>query len=373
MLDNMTGQLSPRTRYERDLLRPGFIADPAQQAAVAELQDLFERLVAHKPPSWLVRLGRLWPQSRKPECGLYLWGGVGRGKTYLMDAFYESLPFEHKQRTHFYRFMREVHRQLKIHAGASDPLEKVAAAIATKTQVLCFDEFFVTDIADAMILAGLLAALFRRGVVLVATSNIEPHNLYADGLQRERFLPTIALLQRHTKVVNVDGSTDYRLRTLESAKLYYCPLDEAADASLDQCFARLMVKGSTLRERVALKIEGRSILALREADDVVWFEFAELCDSPRSQNDYIELAREYHTVLLSNVPRFDRRTEDQARRFIILVDEFYNRCVKLILSAAVPLDTLYAGRQLKFEFERSVSRLREMQSHEYLASPHKPD
>ncbi|UHQ54825.1 cell division protein ZapE [Microbulbifer sp. YPW16] len=367
-------RLSPIERYQRDLQRPDFVADPAQEAAVEELQDLYERLCSERQAQGLwQRLQGLWQRpAREPETGLYFWGGVGRGKTYLMDAFYESLPFAEKQRTHFHRFMREVHRELKRLDGEKNPLELVADGIAARTRVLCFDEFFVSDITDAMILASLLDALFRRGVALVATSNIEPEGLYRNGLQRARFLPAIDLLRRHTRVLNVDGGTDYRLRALERAELYHCPLDAEADRSLEESFASLIVEGAEIREYEALDIEGRSIVARKEADDVAWFEFAELCDGPRSQNDYIELAREYHSVLLANVPRMDGRMENQARRFINLVDEFYDRCVKMVISAEVPVAELYQGRHLRFEFERTVSRLLEMQSREYLARPHRP-
>ncbi|GAB2522337.1 cell division protein ZapE [Microbulbifer agarilyticus] len=367
-------RLSPMARYQRDLQRPDFMEDPAQRAAVEELQDLYERLIAgEREGGLLARVRRLWGGANVPEKGLYFWGGVGRGKTYLMDAFYESLPFERKQRTHFHRFMREVHRQLKTLAGQKDPLEKVADSIAERARVLCFDEFFVSDITDAMILANLLQALFQRGVTLVATSNIVPEGLYRDGLQRARFLPAIDLLLTHTKVVNVDNGVDYRLRALEMAELYHSPLDEDADVSLKRSFNSLMVEGAEVREQVTLDIEGRPIVAVRIADDVAWFEFAELCDGPRSQNDYIELAREFHTVLLANIPQFNERTESQARRFINLIDEFYDRGVNLVASAAEPIECLYGGRQLRFEFERTVSRLQEMQSREYLAQPHRAE
>lgn len=362
---------TPEQRYRRDLETEGFQYDPAQERAVAELQALYQRLLAPPPKVglWARLTGR---QAIEPVRGLYFWGGVGRGKTYLMDNFYESLPFEQKMRAHFHRFMRRVHADLKSLSGQKNPLEQVAAGIAAEARVICFDEFFVSDITDAMILAGLLDGLFRRGVTLVATSNIEPAGLYKDGLQRARFLPAIALLEKYTQVVNVDGGVDYRLRALEQAELYYSPLDDSAREGLQAAFERLCPPGAEVREAPLLEVEGRSIRARRLADDVAWFDFAELCDGPRSQNDYIELAREFHAVLVSDVPVLGRERDDQTRRFINLVDEFYDRHVKLVLSAAVGLDQLYAGGRLSFEFQRTASRLLEMRSHEYLARPHRP-
>lgn len=366
--------VSPRDRYSSDLKQPGFQYDPAQEMVVERLQDLYERLVQrHGRRDTLLSKARAFFSRTQngPERGLYLWGGVGRGKTYLMDVFFESLPFEEKMRAHFHRFMRRVHQELKDLAGESNPLEQVAERLSKEARVICFDEFFVSDITDAMILANLLDGLFRRGVCLVATSNIVPDQLYRDGLQRERFLPAIALLKEHTEVVHVDSPVDYRLRALERAELYHCPLDDTADRSLLQSFESLVLDAEAVQSDVDLEIEGRPIRARRLADDVVWFDFPALCDGPRSQNDYIELARVYHAVLVSNVPAFTPHKDDQARRFINLVDEFYDRNVKLILSAAQPLETLYQGGRLAFEFERTVSRLLEMQSHEYLARPHR--
>jgi cell division protein ZapE len=299
-----------------------------------------------------------------------MWGGVGRGKTYLMDLFFESLPEDKRLRLHFHRFMRKVHQDLNQLQGQKNPLDLVAANFARETQVLCFDEFFVSDITDAMILAGLLEGLVKRGVSLVATSNVEPDHLYENGLQRKKFLPAIALLNQHTEVLNVDGGTDYRLRVLELAEIYHSPLDEAADKGLMNSFRSLSPDAG--ESDIDLEIEGRSIRARCSGDGVVWFDFTALCEGPRSQNDYIELARLYQTVLISSVPLFNSEKEDQARRFISLVDEFYDRNVKLILSASVPIESLYEGSRLTFEFQRTASRLWEMQSHEYLAREHRP-
>ena len=369
-------QSTPRQRYQRDLKRDDFTYDSTQEQAVEHLQGLYDRLLARhqeKPTGLLGRLASGWRKPAvEPERGLYFWGGVGRGKTYLMDNFYESLPFERKMRTHFHRFMRRVHAELRSLDGEKNPLEVVAERLSGEARVICFDEFFVSDITDAMILANLLDGLFKRGVSLVATSNIIPDGLYKDGLQRARFLPAIALLNQHTEVVNVDGGVDYRLRALEQAELYHHPLDTAADESLQASFESLVPDKEEIRANVELEIEGRVLTARFEAEDVVWFDFAELCDGPRSQNDYIELAREYHAVLVSDVPELGGIKDDQARRFLNLVDEFYDRSVKLIISAAVPLQQIYAGGRLNFEYDRTVSRLLEMQSHEYLARAHKP-
>jgi cell division protein ZapE len=294
---------------------------------------------------------------------------VGRGKTYLVDTFHDCLPFERKLRVHFHRFMQRVHAELGDLEGEKNPLEKVADRLAEQAVVICFDEFFVTDIGDAMILGGLMEALFARGVTLVATSNIEPHKLYDNGLQRQRFLPAIALIEQYTEVVNVDAGIDYRLRTLEQAELYHYPLDAAADVSLGESFERLAPEPGHHWERI--EVNGRYITCRCLADDVAWFDFAELCDGPRSQNDYIELARVFHAVLISGVPQFTPEHNDQARRFVNLVDEFYDRNVKLVLAAEAPLLELYAGGRLEFEFQRTVSRLQEMQSHDYLAREHR--
>ncbi len=264
-----------------------------------------------------------------------------------------------------------MHGDLTRLAGQRNPLERVADALAQEARVLCFDEFFVSDIGDAMILGELLSHVFERGVTLVATSNVAPRALYANGLQRARFLPAIDALERHTEVLNLDGGTDYRLRLLEQAQTYYSPLGESADALLAERFAALAPNRASVEDDVELEIEGRPIRCRRCADDVAWFAFAALCDGPRSQNDYIELARLYHAVLVSDVPVFDARAEDQARRFISLVDEFYDRNVKLIVSAAAPVETLYRGSRVAFEFERTRSRLLEMRSHDYLSRTHR--
>jgi cell division protein ZapE len=365
----MTGPLALyRLRVERGELA----ADAAQEKAAAALQRLYDdlTLTGAPPRGWRRRIAQLAGRSSKPVRGLYLWGGVGRGKTLLMDLFFAALPFDDKLRQHFHRFMASVHDHLKDLREREDPLELVADRLASETRIICFDEFAVTDIADAMILGTLFAALFRRGVTLAATSNIEPGQLYREGLQRQRFLPTIELLRRHTEIVHVDGSADYRLRVLERANVFQIPSGAEADARLAEFFDAIAPdEGDHGR---ALELLGRRIDYLSAADGVIWFDFAAICDGPRSQDDYIELSRLYQTVLVSNVPRFDVTLENQARRFIALVDEFYDRRVKLILSAALPVVELYRGEKLRHDFERTSSRLIEMQTHDYLASPHRP-
>lgn len=358
---------TPRQRYEADLDRRGFVRDPAQAHAVAALDLLYQHLTRRPAAPWW---HRLLGQPQKPVKGLYLWGSVGRGKTWLMDCFFDCLPFADKRRLHFHRFMQQVHAGLKRLKEQQDPLRLVAKDFSAQTRVLCFDEFFVSDIADAMLLGRLFEHLFEDGVTLVATSNVAPDNLYKDGLQRQRFLPAIRLLQQHTHVLNVDGNTDYRLRHLEQMNLYYTPAGPAADRHLAAFFARL--SGSDNGDSAPLQINQREIPVRRAADGIAWFAFDALCDGPRGTDDYIELARSFHTILISDVPVFRPDLEDQARRFIALVDEFYDRKVKVALSAAAALEALYAGKRLTFEFQRTASRLQEMQSRAYLSLPHLP-
>ena len=354
--------------YRRERELHGYQADPAQEHAVARLEDVRQRLVHRKPSGVLAKLIAR-RQTVELERGLYLWGGVGRGKTWLMDLFFHSLPFKEKQRSHFHRFMQGVHDELRKHRDRADPLELVAEKLAKRTRVLCFDELFVSDIADAMLLGNLFRGLFDRGVALVATSNVPPDDLYKDGLQRARFLPAIRLLKENTEVVHTDGGTDYRLRLLERAATWFDDNAPDARARLLQLFQA--VAGVSGDADQVLTLNHRKLHARRQAADVIWFEFKELCDGPRGQADYIELAQCYHTVFLSKVPKLGSEHENQARRFITLVDEFYDRSVKLIISAAAPVHELYTGSRLKFEFERTQSRLIEMQSQAYLARPHK--
>ncbi len=358
-----------REAYEASLRSHGHERDPAQDAIVDKLDDLRQQLQSGEPGGgWRRVFGLLRRAAHRPVRGLYIWGGVGRGKTFLMDLFYESLTLTAKRRIHFHRMMRSVHDQLAGYRDVEDPLDMVATDIAQTTRVLCFDEFFVSDIGDAMILGRLLEGLFERGVTLVATSNVAPDDLYRDGLQRQRFLPAIEALKKHTRVVHIADGVDYRLRLLQEAGTYLTPDDDVARRKLQHFFDESA--SSQIQSDAMLDINGREIRARHAAKGIAWFEFDDLCDGPRSQNDYIEIARWYPSVIVSGVPVLSASSDDQARRFIALVDEFYDRRVKLIVSAAAIAKDLYCGERLTFEFERTISRLGEMQSTDYLASAH---
>lgn len=365
--------MTPWQKYQQDLQRQDFQYDIAQEQAVKALQRLYDDLLKIPAPSGLkgsvkniFRRKRVLPKVK----GIYFYGGVGRGKTYLVDTFFDCLPFKNKMRVHFHRFMHRVHDELRQLNNESDPLKIVAAKLAKETRVICFDEFFVSDITDAMILGTLMEELFQRGIVLVATSNIIPDELYRNGLQRARFLPAIKLINENTEVINVDSGIDYRLRTLEQAEIYHYPLDQAATDNLHQYFAQLAPEEGKVDD--IIEINHRKIATYRNADGVLMVDFKELCEGPRSQSDYIELSRIYHSVLLANVKSMGQHNDDVARRFIAMVDEFYERHVKLIMSAEVALESLYSEGMLNFEFRRCLSRLKEMQSHDYLASQHIP-
>ncbi len=362
--------MTPLECYRADLQNGKIIEDPAQRLVIERLQVLYNELLYHvlTPQSWLKKLSSRIPGfAPRTVLGIYLWGGVGLGKTYLMDRFYDCLPTERKQRMHFHRFMQWIHNQLKNARNESHPLKIVAQRLAEKTSLLCLDEFYVSDIADAMILARLLQAMSEQGISLVITSNLPPEDLYKDGLQRELFLPAIKLLRRYTNVVKLDGKMDYRLRYLEKAELYHTPLDELSNEIMLGNFLHIVCDGGS--ESEPLEIEGRPIPTVRLGDGVVWFDFNAICNGPRSQIDYIEIARCFNTVFISDIPVLGK-DNDIARRFINLVDVFYDRNVKLVMSAAALPDKLYQGKKLVFEFQRTTSRLIEMQSHDYLARPH---
>ena len=361
--------MTPTEIYQQDLKKEGFSYDEAQAAIVDELQRLYDELIS-KPPKFNV-LQQLLKRSQQAPKGIYIWGSVGRGKTYLVDTFYNCLPFNDKIRLHYHRFMKRIHDELKRFKGEKDPLSFVAKRLAKEARIIVLDEFFVLDIADAMILGRLLKFLFDDNVVLVTTSNIYPDGLYKDGLQRDRFLPAIELIKEYTVVLDVEGDTDYRLRTLEQVPIYYTPLSQATTESIQQSFNRL-VRRHPVQEAPALEIEGRNIPAIRTAGDVAWFSFYALCDGPRSQNDYIVLSREFHTIFLDKTPIMHAPDDDMMRRFINLIDEFYDRSVNLIIAAEAPMDKIYQGTKLTFEYKRTLSRLQEMQSKEYLASEHCP-
>ncbi|MGB5276754.1 MAG: cell division protein ZapE [Gammaproteobacteria bacterium] len=366
--------MQPAEVYPVELKKNGFVSDPAQKQAVEALQVLHENLVADSDSrtAFLKRtLCRLTRCKMTPVKGLYLWGGVGRGKTWLMNLLYESLPFDKRLRVHFHRFMLDVHEKLATMHHQKNPLTLIAKEYAARYRVLCLDEFIVTNITDAMLLSGLLQALFNNGVTLVATSNRIPDDLYRNGLQRERFLPAIDLIKQHTRVMHIDGETDHRIALLEQDDIYYTPVTVATNQKLLKRM-QLLAPGSFSKAHV-LTIHKRPIQTVMHADEIAWFEFDALCDAPRATPDYIELAREYHSIVLSDVPVMDENMDDRARRFIYLIDELYDRRVKLIISAHAPPEKLYTGSMLKFAFNRTSSRLIEMRSKDYLEKPHRAD
>lgn len=347
--------------YQDALSQRGFQADEAQKRAVDRLQASYEEWVTYKSK----RANKFTRLITRPEVprGVYMWGGVGRGKSFLMDSFYSVVPVVRKTRLHFHEFMRAVHRQLDELKGVADPLDEVARRVAKKYRLICFDEFHVSDVADAMLLYNLLYALFENGVSFVMTSNYQPDTLYPEGLHRDRMLPTIALLKERLDILNVDSGNDYRKRALEQVQAYLTPLSAATDKALRDTFARI---AETTDEDPRVDIEGRNLRSLRRAGSVIWFDFATLCGGPRSQNDYLEIASRFHTVVLSSIPRMSAAMSSEARRFTWLIDVFYDNKVKLIMSAEVPPEELYTNGTLSNEFHRTVSRIIEMQSKEYM-------
>ncbi|NHQ86503.1 cell division protein ZapE [Iodobacter sp. HSC-16F04] len=357
---------SPKAWYQGLSASPSFIPDPAQAEAIERLDALYHQLLLFKTKRSRLFGKSLLPQPDLPR-GLYFWGGVGRGKSFLMDAFYAALPYKRKKRLHFHQFMQEVHHELRQLKSETDPLAAVASKIAKSVRVLCFDEFHVSDIADAMILGRLMEHLFKRGVVLVTTSNYPPDGLYPHGLQRNNFLPTIALLNSTLDVFNLDGGHDYRMRTLTQARTYLTPNTAESSAELDALFSAMATSKDGAPQ---LKIEGRTIKAKRVAAGVVWFDFFAICGDTRGQADYLQIAHTYHTVIVSDIPKLASNQASEARRFTWLVDVFYDHRVKLIISAEVPADDLYQDGVQASEFFRTASRLTEMQAEEYLALPH---
>jgi cell division protein ZapE len=351
-----------RAAYEAELVARGYISDPAQLRAVEALERCATEWAEFKEQ----RSNTFKKLIHHPEIprGVYMYGGVGRGKSFLMDCFFGAVPLNRKVRLHFHEFMREVHRELQDLQGTVNPLDELGKRMAKRYKLICFDEFHVADITDALILHRLLDALFDNGVGFVTTSNFKPDDLYPNGMHRDRILPAIELLKANLEVISVDNGTDYRRRTLEQAKLYHMPLGPKADAEMTETFNQL---AESHDEDPVLQIESRRIVARRKAGGVVWFDFKTLCGGPRSQNDYLEIATQFHTVLLSDVPHMPVRMASEARRFTWLVDVLYDRRVKLIMSAAVPPEALYTEGPLVHEFPRTVSRLNEMQSLEFLA------
>ena len=353
--------MSVLAAYEAELATRGYKSDPAQLRAVAALERCAVEWGEYKQKRSNA-IKKLLVHPPIPR-GVYLYGGVGRGKSFLMDCFYNAVPLKRKTRLHFHEFMREVHRELRDLQGIVNPLDELAKRMAKRFKLICFDEFHVSEITDALILHRLLAALFEQGVGFMTTSNFKPDDLYPGGMHRDRILPAIALLNANLEVINVDNGTDYRSRTLEHIEMYHQPCGNEAEAKMTEAFEQL---AESADEDPVLHIEAREIYAKRKAGGVVWFDFKTLCGGPRSQNDYLEIATQFHTVLLSNVPAMPPRLSSEARRFTWLVDVLYDRRVKLIMSAEVAPGALYTEGPLAHEFPRTVSRINEMQSVEYL-------
>jgi len=358
------GELTVMDYYLKVVARRGYISDESQLAAVRKMQELYDEWVGYKARR-NTTLKRMFIKPDLPR-GVYLWGGVGRGKSFLMDSFYLCVPLVKKRRVHFHHFMRDVHQALDDVKGEEDPLLLVAKDIASKFRLICFDEFHVNDIADAMILGRLLQHLFDNRVMLCMTSNYHPDLLWKDGLQRAKFLPAIELIKAHLDVVNVDAGVDYRRRALESARIYHTPITAETEAAISLEFDRI---AEVEDEHQPLDVEGRNLRYQRRAGGIVWFEFQELCGGPRSYTDYVDLARRFHTIVLSNIPEMGPRQASEARRFTWLIDVLYDARVKMIMSAAVPADRLYTQGALVNEFARTVSRIDEMQTLDYLAQP----
>jgi len=344
----------------------GSVADPDQLLAAMRLQQFYDQLIAFKAAR-RTKLRKLLVHPELPK-GVWFWGGVGRGKTFLMDCFFAAVPYRRKRRMHFHAFMREIHERLKAMKSEADPLAKVGAQVAQETRLMCFDEFHVSDIADAMILGRLMQVLFDAGVLFCITSNYAPDGLYPNGLQRERLLPTITLLNEKLDVIRIDAGIDYRLRALEQANVYLLPSAGAVEALLMRTFGQMVHGEGHARP---IEVLGRELPVVHRAPGVGWFDFAVLCGGPRSQNDYLDLAHRFHTIFLSGVPRLGPEMANEARRFTWLVDVCYDHRVKLVISAAVPAEELYVDGPQATEFARTVSRLIEMRSHEYLASAHR--
>jgi cell division protein ZapE len=368
--------------YQQHLQEQHFQPDSKQLEAItllSEIQQGFIRQNTAKKPEKSDLLQRLKAklssaekQNEQPISGLYMWGGVGRGKTWLMDLFFQSIPSQRKLRLHFHRFMLRVHEELAALPGEADPLLVVADKFKKETDLICFDEFFVSDITDAMLLGTLIKALFDRGITLVATSNIPPDELYRNGLQRARFLPAIEQIKSHCTILNVDAGVDYRLRTLTAANLWKYPLNAANFDEIQSIFTKVSGNGFAEATAPCLDINHRPMQTVKVQDKILVIEFRVLCKETRSQMDYIVLSQQFNTVFLLNVPQLNTAMEDQARRFLALIDEFYERHVKVIVLAEVELSAIYQGQQLVFEYQRCLSRLQEMQSEEYLKRPHLP-
>ena len=369
--------MSLTEQYKKALQQPDMVHDTMQEQAILKLEALNQALTSNNINTLLDAIKKSSPFKRhqpQPVKGLYFWGAVGRGKTWLMNLFYEELDINEKYRIHFHHFMLDIHEKLdtlnKQKKRSKNPLQEIARDLSKKYKLLCIDEFIVTNITDAMILSELLHALFKHQVCLVATSNRVPDDLYLNGLQRERFLPAIELIKRHTEVIQLDGGIDHRTSLLEQADTFYTPVTEHTHQKIEQRMQELAI--TPVAKNITLNILNREIKTISCSEDIAWFDFTVICTAPRAAQDYIELAQQFNTIIVSNIPVMDQHSDDKARRFIYLIDELYDRNVKLIASAAANPEKLYQGDMLEFAFRRASSRLIEMRSHQYLSQSHKP-
>ena len=362
--------MTPLQRYQQVLTDKDFQPDDGQKRVIQAFNRLQQDIEQSGKPRSLISAIKQLFVTPAPVKGIYLWGGVGRGKTWLMDLFYETLNIDNKYRLHFHRFIKEIHEQLDHYKGQKNPLKLIASQFSSQYRILCLDEFHVSDITDAMILRGLLEAFFENGVTIIMTSNIEPDELYRDGLQRQRFIPAIALIKQFSHIIKIEDGEDHRLNTIQKSESYLSPLNTTNQKKLEDYFIQL--SPCTPKTNTQLFINQRSLAAYKLADDIVWFIFDQIFDSPRAVADYIELAKLFHTVFISEIPVLTENNADKTRRFIQLLDEFYDRNVNIIISAASLPENLYQGSSLSFEFARTISRLEEMKSVNYLKKPHLP-
>lgn len=357
--------MSPLESYQQKLAQGLILANPTQLQVIENLDEIYYELIGEPPHSKtakIIKIYRKYKSKRRPIKGLYLWGSVGIGKTFIMDLFYHCLPIK-KKRFHFHSFMQWMHQELKISQGQKNPLQQIGKRIARETRILCFDEFFVSNIADAMLMGELFKTLLNEGICLIASSNIHPDDLYKNGIQRELFLPTISLIKQNTQIIHMQADQDYRLRYFSKDQIYYTPLDEMAEKQMEASF-RYFSENKIISNK-PIQILNRPIRIIKESEQTIWFDFKDICGRPRSQNDYLEIVKNYRTVLISNVPIIESEKHDLITSFVHLIDVFYDARIRVVISAATPIEQIYPNGRMKFEYQRTLSRLKEMQTEAY--------